>query len=272
MSTKPYNFCNNCDSVGHVFNQCRQPITSIGIIAYKQDIDALRFLFICRKDTFGYVDFIRGKYKLNSKSYIKNIFNEMTIDEKKRIRDAVTENDSTFDAMWSALWGHDIGIQYRGEEKESREKYETIKKGICFNNEKFDIINAIEESTTAWATPEWGFPKGRRNFNERDINCALREFQEETGFSSRGLNILQNVLPFEETFIGSNYKSYKHVYFVAEASNCVFTNKQHIENEVSEVKWMTFDEAMSVIRPYNVEKRKVLTQVNNMLSQYRICS
>ena len=37
---------------------------------------------ICRKDTLGYVDFLRGKYSLNNKSQLLNLFNEMTIYEK----------------------------------------------------------------------------------------------------------------------------------------------------------------------------------------------
>ena len=40
---------------------------------------------ICRKDSLGYVDFIRGKYPLYNKRYIQNIINEMTIDEKSKL-------------------------------------------------------------------------------------------------------------------------------------------------------------------------------------------
>ena len=59
-----------------------------------------------------------------------------------------------------------------------------------------------------------GFPKGRRNPYESDYDCALREFSEETGYSSKGLQNVRNVVPFEETFTGSNYNSYKHRYFL----------------------------------------------------------
>ena len=40
---------------------------------------------ICRKDTLGYVDFLRGKYSLNNKQQLLNLFNEMTIYEKEKI-------------------------------------------------------------------------------------------------------------------------------------------------------------------------------------------
>ena len=48
------------------------------------------FLLIRRKDTLGYVDFIRGRYPYNNINYIMNIINEMTEDEKDMIYDMVS--------------------------------------------------------------------------------------------------------------------------------------------------------------------------------------
>ena len=39
---------------------------------------------------------------------------------------------------------------------------------------------------------EWEFPKGRRNYMETDIKCALREFQEETGISKESIKIIND--------------------------------------------------------------------------------
>ena len=47
------------------------------------------------------------------------------------------------------------------------------------------FLTLVKESQTNWLTPEWGFPKGRRNYQETDITCAYREFNEETGFYER---------------------------------------------------------------------------------------
>ena len=65
-------------------------------------------------------------------------------------------------------------------------------------------------NTIHWDEPEWGFPKGRRNYKEKDLECALREFEEETGIQKSSLTIIKNLNPFEEIFTGSNLKSYKH--------------------------------------------------------------
>ena len=76
-------FCNNCGNNGHNFRECRDPITSIGIIAYTYIQDKIHYLMIKRKDTLGFVDFMRGKYNIHNKVYLMNIINEMTTYEKK---------------------------------------------------------------------------------------------------------------------------------------------------------------------------------------------
>ena len=121
--SRNYIFCNNCGESGHAFHQCKKPITSMGTIVYRYDkgINQYKYLLICRKDTLGFVDFMRGKYPINDKNYIKNILEEMTIEERKRL---VTQN---FDTLWKNLWGDHIGIQYRGEEKTSRDKMQQLK-------------------------------------------------------------------------------------------------------------------------------------------------
>ena len=83
--SKNFQFCNNCGRNGHLFHSCKKPISSLGIICFTFHDNKLKFLLICRKDTLGYVDFIRGKYPLYNKDYIQNIIDEMTLYEKKKI-------------------------------------------------------------------------------------------------------------------------------------------------------------------------------------------
>ena len=77
-------YCNNCGKQGHQYHQCKLPITSYGIIAFMLTKDGIKYLLIRRKDTLGYVDFIRGKYPLNNVVYLMNMLNEMTVNEKKK--------------------------------------------------------------------------------------------------------------------------------------------------------------------------------------------
>jgi len=255
-----YNFCNNCGKTGHAFHQCRFPITSIGIIPFKKSETNIEYLMIRRKDTLGYVDFMRGKYPIYNYKYLRNIIDEMTIQEKHKI----LNND--FNKLWEELWGDNVGIQYRIEEKSSREKFLLLKKCITSGIRTYNLQTLVEESTTSWIEPEWGFAKGRRNYQEKDINCALREFQEETGYAKNTIDIVQNIVPFEEIFTGSNYKSYKHCYYIANIPNDIKPSTPFQKTEVSKIEWKTFSEAINIIRPYNVEKINVLRRIHKLLN------
>tara|TARA_Y100000591_G_C21675602_1_gene615260 strand:- start:87 stop:881 length:795 start_codon:yes stop_codon:yes gene_type:complete len=262
---KGYQFCNNCGKQGHLYHHCKSPITSIGIICYTNTPEGIKYLMICRKDTLGFVDFMRGRYNLNNIDYIKNTIDVMTNDEKHALK------TKTFDELWSMLWGSYFGLQYRGEEKSSRDKFTNLKTGIYDNGKLITLNELIDESTTDWKTPEWGFPKGRRNYQEKDLATAYREFNEETGYLEHDIKIINNIIPFEEIFTGSNYKSYKHKYFLAHTDDIKETtiSKFH-NNEVSALEWKTFQQCVDSIRPYNLEKIKIITQINCILNKYRI--
>lgn len=269
---KNNNICNNCGKQGHMFHQCKLPVTSYGIIVFRPSSNGLEYLMIRRKDSFGYIDFIRGKYSLNNLTQLQNIINEMSIDEKKRI---LTLN---FDILWNQMCD-DTNLQYKSEENFSKNKFEAIKRGIYFDNSNklITLQNLVLSSNTYWSETEWEFPKGRRNQKEKDLECALREFEEETGISKSEILIIENIIPFEEIFIGSNHKSYKHKYFLAimekyfdDSNNSNFNNFQ--KTEVSKLEWKTIDSCLESIRPYNLEKKELIKNINKVLTEYRLYS
>lgn len=266
--SRAYNYCNNCGESGHQFHHCKKPITSIGVIAFRINDEGEReYLMIRRKDTLGFVDFIRGKYPINNRVYLSNILSEMTCDERERLR------NQEFDQLWAELWGGNIGIQYRGEEKTSRDKMECLRAGVPAAGGSYSLDSLLDEVETSWGEPEWGFPKGRRNYQEKDLSCALRECEEETGIKRSEFRVIQNLLPLEETFTGSNFKSYKHRYFVAQYCPGVPPDppSPFQATEVSAVRWMGLHEALGAIRPYNAEKQAVLVRANRVLDNYRLC-
>jgi 8-oxo-dGTP pyrophosphatase MutT (NUDIX family) len=135
----------------------------------------------------------------------------------------------------------------------------------------------VRNSDTTWTETEWEFPKGRRNPQEKDLDCGLREFEEETGYSQDTIYIIENILPFEEIYIGSNHKSYKHKYFLAfmneennQETNDAFNMQNYQKSEVSKLEWKTFGECLKSIRPYNLEKKKIITNIHNLLQQYKL--
>ena len=263
---KTTNICNNCGKQGHSFHQCKLPITSYGIIVFRTSENGLQFLMLRRKDSFGYIDFIRGKYSPYNIYQIQNIVNEMSVSEKKRI---LTE---PFIDLWNDMWGETTNSQYKNEEITSSKKLDTIREGVVINNELITLKDILDKTSTTWEETEWEFPKGRRNYKEKDLECALREFKEETGILSSKITIVENVLPFEEIFIGTNHKSYKHKYFLAYMSE----NDEPLTNfqvtEVSKLQWKTLDECLECIRPYNLEKKSLITNINKVLMEYRLYS
>lgn len=263
--SRSYCFCNNCGKVGHSFHQCKHPITSAGVIAYRDSPQGLEYLMIRRKDTLGFVDFVRGKYPLHGEMYLGNIINEMTENEKDRL---LTQD---FSDLWRRLWGASVGIQYRGEEKVSREKFEALRRGVVSGGKRYTLHSLIANSESNWVEPEWGFPKGRRNYQERDLHCALREFEEETGYSKDSLHVIQNLMPLEEIFTGSNYKSYKHRYYVAKIDAEAVPLAPFQNSEVSKIDWKSSREVLRCIRSYNIEKKAVAARADALLRRYKLC-
>jgi 8-oxo-dGTP pyrophosphatase MutT (NUDIX family) len=261
-------YCNNCGKQGHLYHQCKMPITSIGLITFRIYNDEIQYLMICRKDTLGYIDFMRGKYSIFNKDFILNMLKQMTIEEKTKLKTL------SFDELWIGLWGtKSVSSQYKSEEVVSYEKINSLRNGMTVKNEFYNLDSLIEESNKypLWQEPEWGFPKGRRNYQEKDFECALREFNEETGFNVKNIITFQNIYPFEEIFTGSNYKSYKHKYYLAymKYDKSIAMDKFQ-SSEVSKMEWKTYNDCINAIRPYNLEKIRLLTTINNILKTFRI--
>ena len=281
--------CNNCGKSGHLYYQCKVPITSVGVIAVRKNADGeYEYLMIRRKDTLGYIDFMRGKYSIFNKPYIVNMLNQMTRTEKEQMR------SGDFGLLWKSVWGKPLVlpasastptvnmIQYRSEELTSRDKYNLLFQGVSRNSSaletmRYTLNELIDESnrqiTSHWEEPEWGFPKGRRNPQEKDYDCALREFGEETGINPyRLLNNIQNLMPYEEIFTGSNYKSYKHKYYVMfiDPSSYDISLERFERSEVSKMEWKTLEQARRCIRPYNLEKLRLLENVDKTLNKFQV--
>ena len=94
---KGFSYCNNCGLNTHSLFQCKLPILSTGIIAVDNS-SKIKYLMICRKDSLGYVDFIRGKYSTVNLDYIKSMIDEMTNKEKNYIL------EKSFDELWNTIW------------------------------------------------------------------------------------------------------------------------------------------------------------------------
>ena len=264
---KNSDLCNNCGKYGHLYKNCRIPITSFGIIIFRIEPESNKrqYLMIRRKDTLGYMDLIRGKYEISDPCFIRNMIRQMTVEERENVL------SSNFDTLWCKLWGLDVSNvqqlskQYKTEELLSRDKFHLLKTNGIFK----ELVESIRDEL--WTEPEWGFPKGRRNYLEKDFDCALRETTEETGFPVTKMINIHNVLPFEEIFVGSNYKSYKHKYYLMYMKyNAEMSMELYERGEVGGMEWKDYNTCIQSIRPYNVEKIRLLMRVEETLNKYQI--
>ena len=260
MSSNVY--CGNCGKYGHAYKRCLQPITSLGIIIYKKHQDTIKYLMIQRKDTLGFVEFMRGKYNLENIEYIYKIFKIMTKEERL----SILNND--FDTLWNNLWMNKNINQYRNEYDTSKKKFNKLKLGKTIDEEVITLESINEKVPYVYFEPEWGFPKGRRNLKESDLDCAIREFEEETGIIKDDYDLI-DISPINETFLGTNNIRYKHIYYIAKAKNDILPiididNYEQI-CEISSINWFDYNEAYNKIREYNKEKKEVINKVNEKI-------
>ena len=299
--------CSNCGKAGHFFRECREPITSLGILAFRRkaptvalskvdivdvsalasskslqqvvaptatavgvgalskvdivDVSALAsskslqqvtisWLLVRRRVSIGFIEIMRGKYEIRDTACIQALVDQATIAEREVL---LTKG---FAELWHDLWNGPASRRYQAEYEQSKAKFEVLRG-------RGTLAILCKESTTKWTEPEWGFPKGRRSSTESELACALRETYEEAGVSRKDLRILEGP-PLLEEYHGSNGICYRHRYWLAEAPATLEVRMDNTNadqrREISDVRWCSFDEAKTLIRGYNTEKRAVLEE------------
>lgn len=256
-------YCNNCGLKGHIQRDCRNPVLSCGNLIFRTDEVSPKVLMIQRKDSLCYIEFIRGKYDIYNIDYIQILIDKFTNEEKKRII------NYSFDDLWSLLWLIEkTEIQKNNDYLKGYDKFSRLTKGFHFK--KKDIfINLkyfIERSQTNYLMTEWEFPKGKRNYRESDLECAKREFSEETNYKENDYILIENIKPFTEEFIGENHIRYKYIYYIGYLTNydhevfIDFNNRDQF-TELSDIKWVTKEEALLLLRDYHNTRSKVINKL-----------
>ena len=292
--------CANCGDTGHVYKACNHPITSFGVICMRLAEDSstpgrIQYLMVRRKDSLCFVEFMRGKYTLENRDYMYHLFSNMTQEERERIATC-----PSFDDLWHGFCKEDRYRHYVQEYQVAKQQFGTLRSGYKLRvhpdlraqgaDEIIDVTleRILTDTSSSYVEPEWGFPKGRRNINESNLKCALREFREETGVDTSRVRVLLGGKSFEETFVGCNKVRYRHEYFLAvHERNDGESHKESSESkpaaievvplrtgtregvkqasEISCVAWMDAEEVLGKLRPRNVERISLFRRLHDMV-------
>ena len=248
-------YCNNCGKKGHVFKSCLFPTMSCGIILINNQKlpikNSLEVLMVKRKSSMAYTEFLRGKYEIENSEYIRKLLSNMTLQEHQYL---ISDN---FEDLWIKHWGSESDTSSK-EYQSSSEKF--IKLDF---NELLKDIKGFEES-------EWGFPKGRRMHRESDLDCAIREFSEETNIERSSYTICSNLI-LKEQFTGTNGIGYLHTYFIAliKSEKPILTQLNLMqEKEISDISWKSLKQCRELTRPHYSQRLEMLNSLERIVNTF----
>lgn len=227
----------------------------------------IKYLLVRRKDSLNYVEFIRGKYDQNDIKFLYQAFTEISQSERLQIQ------TKQFAELWRGLWMNSTSASHltTSEYLHAENRFLQLKMGYRTIVGKFISLKVLlSETVTKYDSPEWGFPKGKRNRRETDFECARREFYEETRIREDEYRVIHRLNSVSETFKGSNNVFYKHVYFVGRClkHRSVSLAQADAEQlaEIGDIGWFSAEQALNMFRPYDVEKKMLLMRLDNVIS------
>jgi 8-oxo-dGTP pyrophosphatase MutT (NUDIX family) len=245
---------------------------SYGIILYRLKEGRPIYLMVQRNYTPDFKEIVRGKFDLEDAEYVTRLISRLTLHEINYIETyshkvLYNDIDKYYKVKRNKL--------YNDKNKVARDNYMRLMTG--YENSKGDMIkfNDIIEALSnnghvPYSEPDWGFAKGRRNYrgNESNLECAIREVEEETGIRRDFYELRPNYHITEE-HMGTNSVNYAHTYYLGRCEQkikyYIDPNNKSQSSEIRKLGWYTYEDAIEMIRPYHDEKKNVLTEVHEML-------
>jgi 8-oxo-dGTP pyrophosphatase MutT (NUDIX family) len=233
-----------------------------------------------------------GKYKKNDDKYLKYLFNNMSFSEKIDII------SMQFSQMWYRVWLNNpekyfnITDVYKStnfsncpiEERFTNaeinkiyyEKKNKFEANFSYDNGKRlrTLIQQSTDSEILWEIPKGGKNKKDNSLFETDIECAIREFYEETRIDYTKYNLLYNVKPVIDSFVDDNV-NYQSIYYIAALKDNNKLTNPHIDfrnfnqiTEVEQIKWVSLPEVkfLNLSKPIH---NKIITLYSKITHEFK---
>lgn len=238
----------------------RRAITSYGIILFtvadKSRRSEILYQLCQRRDSISYAEFLKDNLPSD---LIRMHIGLMSTEERKRCVEYYLRNDP--ESLWNDLWINHKSRIYKNDMKRCCEAFK--------KNMEMYIDEFLCDEKGKTENP-WGFSKGRKHPTESELDCAMREFEEETTIPKDVIQVLK-IKPYEEYYTGTDGKLYRTVYYVAyipyipELQRKVSLDnirKTYISEEVSHMDWCTYNTSMTKLDSH---KQEILRDINRTL-------
>lgn len=248
----------------------------------KNKNNRIEILMIKKRYTYHYFSFVFGQYNKYNNKQLQYLFNNMTFSEKIDIL------SMDFSTMWYRLWlsnpekNYNIYNLYKDDKNNDKDNRTSHIECYFRKKEKFELIflkdsgkrlRGLINNSSNSVTP-WEIPRGSKKIDELDINCAIREFEEETGIYSDKYSILWDTKPIIASHKDENiiYKGIYYIAYINKASD--WTPKINFEtanqlSEVEQIQWISLEEINFLNLNKNI-KQNLVNLFKKIISVFKI--
>lgn len=213
---------------------------SVGVALFRRHENRIQILLVRKRSTYAFHTFVHSQYKSDDTDAIMALFNKMTAEEKL---DILSMN---FNQIWYRIW---LNTPFRTAfYYMCKHKFENT-----FLRDGGKNLRAMIARSTC-GNLIWEIPKGRRSRGESTLDCAIREFQEETNISKEQYRVVfmpdRGAGPTRSFTHQDEGTVYTNVYYMAVENapikiNIDFHNESQIV-EIGELRWMDISDIAKV--------------------------